>query len=93
MTPSLAVSRHHLFSQVERALHRIALHSTQTALEAVQRTSTTTGLRVTARILDRLYTLGRKCSDAFHHIKDKFILHDDVRGEWNYLVDATGITQ
>ena len=79
---------HRLFSQVERALHGIALVSPQTALEAVQRTSTTTGLRVTARILDRVYTLGRKCSDTFRHIKDNFIRHDDVRGEWNYFVDA-----
>ena len=83
---------HRLFSQVERALHGIALVSPQTALEAVQRTSTTTGLRVTARILDRVYTLGRKCSDTFRHIKDNFIRHDDVRGEWNYFVDANGIT-
>jgi hypothetical protein len=83
---------HRLFSQVERALHGIALVSPQTALEAVQRTSTTTGLRVTARILDRAYTLGRKCSDTFRHIKDQYIRHDNVRGEWNYLVDANGIT-
>jgi hypothetical protein len=82
---------HRLFSQVERALHGIILDSPETALQAVQRTSTTTGLRVTARILDRAYTLGRKCSDTFNHIKDKFIRHDDVRGEWNYLVDANGV--
>jgi hypothetical protein len=60
-----------LFSQVERALRGIALVSPQTALEAVQRTGTTTGLRVTARILDLVYTLGRKCSDTFRDIKDK----------------------
>lgn len=84
---------HRLFSQVERALHGVILDSPQTALEAVQRTSTTTGLRVSTRILDHVYTLGRKCSDTFKHIRDKFIRHDDVRGEWNYLVDATGFTQ
>jgi hypothetical protein len=83
---------HRLFSQVERALHGIILDSPRTALEAVQRTSTSTGLRVTARILDKAYTLGRKCSDTFKHIKDNFIRHDDVRGEWNYLVDANGVT-
>jgi hypothetical protein len=36
-------------------------------------------------------TLGRKCSGTFKNTKDKFIRHDDVRGEWNYLVDANGI--
>jgi len=84
---------HRLFSQVERALHGVILDSPQSALEAIQRTSTTTGLRVTARVLDRVYMLGRKCSDMFKHIKDQFIRHDNVRGEWNYLVDANGIAQ
>jgi len=84
---------HRLFSQVERALHGVILDSSQTALEAIQRTHTTTGLRVTARILDRAYALGRKCSDTFKDIRDKFIRHDNIRGEWNYLVDANGFSQ
>jgi hypothetical protein len=35
--------------------------------------------------------VGRKCSDAFREIKDRFILHDADLGEWNYLVDARGV--
>ena len=81
---------HRLFSQVERALQGVILDSPQTALDAVQRTCTRTGLRVKAGILDTVYELGRKCSDAFRDIKDNFIRHDEVLGKWNYVVDAKG---
>lgn len=82
---------HRLFSQVERALHGVMLDSPQTALQAIQRVSTQTGLSVVARILDRAYEIGRKCSDSFRNIKDQFIRHDSVLGEWNYLVDGRGL--
>ena len=82
---------HRLFSQVERALRGVMLDSPQTALTAIQRVSTQTGLSVVARILDRVYDIGRKCSDSFREIKDQFIRHDAVLGEWNYLVDGRGL--
>ena len=66
------------------------LDSPQTALETVQRTRTQTGLTVKAQILDAVYEVGRKCSDSFRDIKDRFIRHDDVLGKWNYVVDAKG---
>jgi hypothetical protein len=47
-------------------------------------------LRVKARLLDKVYDIGRKCSDTFRDIKDQFIRHDDVLGPWNYVVDARG---
>lgn len=83
---------HRLFSQVERSLSGIILDSPQTALQAVERTHTQTGLTVKARILDGVYELGRKCSETFHDIKDKFIRHDAVLGKWNYVVDANGFS-
>jgi hypothetical protein len=83
---------HRLFSQVEHSLRGVMLDSYETALAAVQRTRTETGLRVTARLLDKVYELGRKCSDSFREIKDQFIRHDDVLGQWNYVVDARGFT-
>jgi hypothetical protein len=82
---------HRLFSQVERALHGVILDSPQTAQQAIQRVSTQTGLSVVARVLDRAYEIGRKCSDTFRDIKDQFIRHDDVLGDWNYLVDGRGL--
>jgi hypothetical protein len=81
---------HRLFSHVERALRGVMLDSPETALQAVERTRTETGLRVTARLLDKVYGIGRKCSDTFRDIKDGFIRHDDVLGQWNYVVDGRG---
>jgi len=81
---------HRLFSHVERSLRGVILDCHETALDAVYRTHTKTGLHVTARILDRVYDIGRKCSDTFREIKDNFIRHDAVLGQWNYLVDARG---
>jgi hypothetical protein len=72
-------------------LDSVILDPPQTAWKAVQRTRTRSGLRVIkACILDTVYELGRKCSDIFHDIKDKFIWHDEVLGKWNYVVDANG---
>jgi hypothetical protein len=61
------------------------------ALRGVEETSTQTGLRVTARILDKVYELGRKCSNRFREIRDQFICIDPVLGDWNYIVDANGV--
>ena len=74
----------------KRALRGVMLDSPETALQAVERTRTETGLRVTARLLDKVYGIGRKCSDTFRDIKDGFIRHDDVLGQWNYVVDGRG---
>ena len=81
---------HRLFSQVERAWSGVMLDSPETALKQVENIRTQTGLRVTACLLDKVYTIGRKCSDTFRDIKDQFIRHDDVRGQWNYVIHANG---
>jgi hypothetical protein len=81
---------HRLFSQVERTWSGVMLDSPETARRTVERTTTETGLRVTARILDKVYTIGRKCSNGFREIKDRFIRHDLSLGKWNYVVDPNG---
>jgi len=68
---------HRLFCHVARRLSGVILDSHQSALEAVQRTHTQTGLTVTPRLLDTLYELGQHPSD----INDKFIRHDLVLGK------------
>jgi hypothetical protein len=83
---------HRLFSQVERTWSGVMLDSPETALRTVEQTRTQTGLRVTARILDKAYEIGRKCSETYHEIKDQFIRHDEVLGQWNYVVDANSIS-
>lgn len=81
---------HRLFSQVERAWSGVMLDSPETALRTVEQTRTQTGLSVTARILDATYEIGRTCSDTFRDVKDQFIRHDRVNGQWNDLVDPNG---
>jgi len=82
---------HRLFSHVERTLRGVILDSHETVLQAVQRTRTESGLHIKARILDKVYDIGRKCADTFRDIKDNFIRHDTVLGQWNYVVDARGV--
>jgi hypothetical protein len=81
---------HRLFSQVERAWSGVMLDSPETALRTVEQTRTRTGLSVTARILEATYEIGRTCSDTFRDVKDRFIRHDRVNGQWNYLIDPNG---
>ena len=83
---------HRLFSQVERTWSGVILDSPETARQTVERTTTDTGLCVTARVLDKVYALGRKCSDGFRDIKDQFIRHDLSLGQWNYVVDPNGFS-
>lgn len=82
---------HRLFSQIEWALRGLIPNSIETVRDAIERTTTQTGLKVKAYILDKFYPLGRKCSKAFKDIKDDYILHHDVLGKWNYTVDAAGV--
>ena len=83
---------HRVFSEGERHWHGVMLDSPETALRTLAQTRTQTGLRVSARILDKVYDLGRKCSDAFRDIKHQFIRHDPILGDWNYVVHAHGFS-
>jgi hypothetical protein len=82
---------HRLFSHIEKSWRGVILDSPQAALRAAERTRTQTGLRVTARILDKVYEMGRACSKGFREIKDNFIRHDDFLGQWSYVVDGNGL--
>jgi hypothetical protein len=82
---------HRLFSQIERSLRGIIPASIETVRDAIQRTTTQTGLQVKAYILDKVYPLGRKYSKAFRDMEDQYILRHDVLGKWNYTVDAAGV--
>jgi hypothetical protein len=54
-----------LFSQVNRASRGVMRDIVQTALAALQRVPTQTGLTVMAMVLDQAYEVGRTCSAAF----------------------------
>jgi hypothetical protein len=70
-----------LFCHVERAARGVILDTPENVRQAVERTYTQTGLRVTARILDKVYEIGRTCYDAFRRIKHQLIRHDPVLGQ------------
>ena len=48
----------------------------------IERAKTSTGLRVTVGLLDKVYTIGRKYADDFK--QNMKILFDDYLPKWNY---------
>jgi hypothetical protein len=52
------------------------------AQQFIERAKTTTGLRVTVRILDKVYQTGRKYAADFK--QNMKILFDDHLPKWNY---------
>ena len=61
----------------------------ETARQCIERTNTTTGLRVTVRILEKAYETGRKYAAEF---KDNMkIVFDDFLPKWNYRAVPEGI--
>lgn len=71
-----------MFPQVTRACQGVIFHSVEIAKQFIQRAKTSTGLRVTVSLLDKIYATGRKCTEGF---KDTMkILFDDHLPKWNY---------
>jgi hypothetical protein len=73
-----------LFCHVTRACQGVLFDSLATVTSLMEKTSTRTGLGVTVRVIDTLYEVGRKASDAFkNNMPVKF---DDLLPKWNYRV-------
>jgi hypothetical protein len=47
-----------------------------------EKTTTKTGLRVNANIIDKVYETGRKCTEDFKETMR--IIYDDFLPSWNY---------
>lgn len=73
---------HRLFSHVSRSLKGVIFRSMTTIRDAVARTATSTGLRVKASIMNKIYPRGRRASDAF--LDGNFIRYDDYLPKYNY---------
>jgi hypothetical protein len=58
---------------------------------ALRKESITGMVDPTARILDATLVIGRTCSDTICDVKDRFIRHDRVNGQWNDGIDPTGL--
>ncbi len=75
---------HRLFPHVTHACEGVVFESVPLVKELIERTQTTTGLRVTVDILDKVYETGRK---AVEHLKSTLnIIADTVLPQWNYIV-------
>jgi hypothetical protein len=73
---------HRVFPHITRACQGVIFHTLEVAQQFIARTKTTTGLRVTVGILEKVYATGRKYADTF---KDTMpILFDDHLPKWNY---------
>lgn len=73
---------HRVFPHVTRACRGVIFHSVEIARQFIERAKTSTGLRVTVRLLDKVYATGRKVAEGF---KDAMkILFDDHLPKWNY---------
>jgi len=58
---------HQVFPHVTRACQGVIFHTVDIAQQFIERTKTTTGLRVTVRLLDKVYQTGRKYAADFKH--------------------------
>jgi hypothetical protein len=73
---------HRLFPYVTRAFQGVIFTSSELVKELVERTTTSTGLKVTVQIIDKIYETGRKVADDFKETIQ--IVFDDFLPQWNY---------
>ena len=73
---------HRLFPHITRSMQGVMLQDHEMAKQLIEKTQTKTGLKVTARIIDKIYETGKKATKDFKcSMKIKF---DKILGEWNY---------
>jgi hypothetical protein len=73
---------HQVFPPITRACQGVIFHTVDIAQQFIERAKTTTGLRVTVRILDKGYQTGRKYAADFK--QNMKIVFDDHLPKWNY---------
>ena len=56
---------HQVFPHITRACQGVIFHTVDIARQFIKRTKTTTGLRVTVRLLDKVYQTGRAYAADF----------------------------
>ena len=73
---------HRLFPHVTRACRGVIFRTLETVRHYISKTETTTGLTISARILDKVYQTGRKCTAGFK--TSMKIVFDKILPKWNY---------
>jgi len=73
---------HRMFAHVSRACRGVIFHTLETAKHYMEKTETTTGLKVLVGILHKAYETGRTYVAGFK--KTMKIVFDDLLPKWNY---------
>jgi Rhodopirellula transposase DDE domain len=73
---------HRLFCHITSACKGTVFSSIDVVKSLVDKTSTSTGLKVFSTIKDKVYAVARKVSENFK--KNMEIVFDDYLGKWNY---------
>lgn len=80
---------HRVFPHVTRACKGVSLETVDTAKHYIEKTETTTGLKVVVRITRKIYETGRKYAADFK--ESMSIELDDSLPKWNYVaIPSTG---
>ena len=77
---------HRLFSQITRSWSGAPLISVKDACDRAAATEAKTGLKVFARIVTKVYEVGRTVRDKYMECVTKRIRFDDSCHKWNYII-------
>ncbi len=79
---------HRLFPHLTRACQGVVFESVELVKELMEKAKTSTGLRVTVDILDKVYQTGRKYAAGFK--EGMKIVFDAILPKWNYRAVPSG---
>ena len=79
---------HRLFPHLTRACQGVIFESVELVKELMEKAKTSTGLRVTVEILDKVYKTGRKYEVGFK--ENMKIVFDEILPKWNYRAIPSG---
>jgi hypothetical protein len=79
---------HRLFPHLARACQGVIFESIELVKGLMEKAKTSTGLRVTVDILDKVYQTGRKYAEGFKETMK--IMFDEILPKWNYRVVPGG---
>jgi Rhodopirellula transposase DDE domain len=81
---------HRLFPHITRSLQGMVLTNHSLVKELIEKTTTKTGLKVTASIMNKVYQTGRKVAEGFK--ESMRIIFDSKLPRWNYTAAPEGRT-
>jgi hypothetical protein len=79
---------HRLFPHLTRACQGVIFESVGLVKELMEKARTSTGLRVTVEILDKVYQTGREYAEGFR--ESMKIVFDKILPKWNYTAVPSG---